>query len=219
MCTQLKGRSLFFTTPRNHDNFKTHFTGVLNGHMTKAPHPENSYSVARPSTRITQRVEGSGTGAKDRGSMYGRELGRNGYQRGMSHDNVLCIAAIATETGRQLIFTEMKKPTTAGFAVLTVPTQSSNSYPLTGLPDIGHPVPLQGNKPDDFMSRYTAGLAFLRCFSRIPEVGTAYAACFNFYKHLIRAGSGYWPLSHFQYTGGNDLHSAIFFIHKLHRKN
>gem|GEM_PF-4821670 len=69
------------------------------------------------------------------------------------------------------------------------------------------------------MSRYTAGLARLRCFFRVPEIGTAYAACFNFDEHFIRAGSGYRPLGHFQHTGGNDLHSAIFFIHKLHQKN
>lgn len=149
--------------------------------------------------------------------MHGRERGGNGYERGMTHDNVLCVAAIAAETGRQLVFTEMKKPAPAGVAMLTVPTQSPNPYPLTGLPDIGHLVPLPGNKPDDFMSRDMAGLARQRCFFRVPEIGTAYAACFNSNEHLIRAGGGYWPLCHFQYTGGNDLHSTIFFIHKLHR--
>lgn len=94
--------------------------------------------------------------------MHGRERGGNCYQRGMSHDNVLCVAAIAAEARRQLIFTEMKKPSAARFAVLTIPTQSADAYALTALPDIGYPVPLAGNKPDDFMSRYTAGLALLR---------------------------------------------------------
>jgi hypothetical protein len=61
------------------------------------------------------------------------------------------------------------------------------------------------------MSRYTAGLARLRRFFRVPEIGTAYAACFNSDEHLIRAGSGYRPLCHFQHTGGNDLHSDIFY--------
>lgn len=151
--------------------------------------------------------------------MYGRERGGDGYQRGMPHDNVLCVAAIAAESWRKLVFTEVKKPAATGFAVLTVPPQTPDAHPLTGLPDIGHPVPLSGNKSDNFMSRYTAGLARLRRFFRVPEIGTAYAACFNSDEHLIRAGSGYRPLCHFQHPGGNDLHSAIFFIHKLHRKN
>lgn len=151
--------------------------------------------------------------------MHGRERGGNCYQRGMSHDNVLCVAAIAAEARRQLILTEMKKPSAARFAVLTIPTQSADAYALTALPDIGYPVPLAGNKPDDFMSRYTAGLALLRRSFRVPEIGTAYSACFNFDKHLIRTGSAYRPLCHFQHTGGNDLHRAVFFIHKWHRYN
>lgn len=150
--------------------------------------------------------------------MYGRKRGGDGYQRSVPHDDVLCVAAITAESRRKLVFTKMKKPAAAGFAVLTVPPQTSDAYPLTGLPDIGYPVPLPGNKPDNFMSRYTAGLARLWCFFRVPEIGTAYAACFNSDEHFIRAGNGYRPLGHFQHTGGNDLHSAIFFIHKLHRK-
>lgn len=122
--------------------------------------------------------------------MHGRERGGNCYQRGMSHDNVLCVAAIAAEARRQLIFTEMKKPSAARFAVLTIPTQSADAYALTALPDIGYPVPLAGNKPDDFMSRYTAGLALLRRSFRVPEIGTAYSACFNFDKTSSGPGAG-----------------------------
>ena len=149
--------------------------------------------------------------------MYGRERGGDGYQRGMPHDNVLCVAAIAAESWRKLVFTEVKKPAATGFAVLTVPTQPPDAYPLLGLPDIGYLFSLAGNKPDDLMSRYTTRLALLRRVFRVPEIGTAYSACFNFDKHLIRAGSGYRPLCHFQHAGGNDLHRAVFFIHKWHR--
>jgi hypothetical protein len=149
--------------------------------------------------------------------MHGRERRGNGYQRGMTHDNVLCVAAIAAETGRQLVFTEMKKPAPAGFAVLTVPTQSPDPYPLTGLPDIGHPVPLPGNKPDDLMSRYTAGLARLRCFFRVRRSAphTPHASILMSTSSGPGAGIGRSVISS---TRGNDLHSAIFFIHKLHRK-
>jgi hypothetical protein len=42
MRTQLKSSLLFFTTPRNHSHLKTHFTGVLNGHVAKAPNPRTA---------------------------------------------------------------------------------------------------------------------------------------------------------------------------------
>ncbi|MNL73716.1 hypothetical protein D3C87_1992170 [compost metagenome] len=48
MRAQLKGHSFFITPPCNYRNLKTHFTGVLNGHMAKSPHPENRHSVACP---------------------------------------------------------------------------------------------------------------------------------------------------------------------------
>ncbi|MNT47727.1 hypothetical protein D3C72_1844660 [compost metagenome] len=73
MRAQLKGHSFFITPPCNYRNLKTHFTGVLNGHMAKSPHPENRHSVACPGTRITQRVEGSSAGAKDRCGMHRRK--------------------------------------------------------------------------------------------------------------------------------------------------
>ena len=146
--------------------------------------------------------------------MHGRERGGNGYERGMTHDNVLCVAAIAAETGRQLVFTEMKKPAPAGGTMLTVPTQSPNPYPLTGLPDIGHLVlPVI---TDDFYVPDTAGSACRVVLFPRPETAphTPHASLLT---STYLAGSGYWPLCHFQYTGGNDLHSTIFFIHKLHR--
>jgi hypothetical protein len=217
MRAQLKGRTFFFMATRYHRYLKTHFTGVLNGHVAQSPHPENSDSVACPGAGMTQRVKGSRTGAENRGGMHGREFCGNSDQRGITHDNVLGIAAIAAETWRQLVFAKMKKSAATGVAVLTVTAQTPDPDSLAGLPDIGHPVALARNVSNDFMSRDTPGLALLRRFFRVPEIGTAYSACINFDKHLIRAGSGYRSLCHFQHTGGNDLHSAIFFIHKLHR--